>query len=531
MTRKEKRKKIIQKYLRWLPKRKINLSILGGVLFFFTTPPFNLWILGFFLFIPFFMIEEEEENWGKIFIYGWIFGLVMYFTSFFWLVDTIQIFGGLPYTASIFVYIFFCLIFALKYAFFFWIAKMFRTYGIPKFLSYGSALLIVEIFYPEIFPFYVGNSQLANYYFIQIIDAVGIKGMSFILVLCNSLIYDFIFARNRKIMLILASLVFMVYSYGIIRVIQIKEHQSKAPFLNIGIIQPDTPFITSITQTTLRMIDQTVLEQTRNLIEKAGEDKLDLIVWPESATPFQISEGAYADQFLLSEMKKIIEKEKVGFIFSEIDLDAYFKGKNLYSTATIMGTDGKKLDSYNKIYLLPFGEYLPLGGFFPSLYNLFPQVGKFQSGTEIKNFQFKGINLSPQICYEIINPDLVRKFVRKGGDVIINLTNDKWFGQTNASLYHLWLLVPRAIENRVPLVRATNSGISAVIDQTGEMIAGPTDIFVKDILSAKVFIVKRIFGLYSYIGDFLLIFIILFSLYLVYKDKYIYKTHLQFPKS
>lgn len=515
IIKKRKKKRSISKYFKWLPKKNLVLSLTSSALFFLTLPPFNLYFLGFIAFIPFFLIQEEEIKLYKFFRYGCVMGFALGFVSFFWLIETIQVFGNLPLFVSVLIFLLFCAFFSLKYGIFIWLANALQQYyRISTFLSYGGALILVELFFPELFPAHLGNTQAYHFYFIQVVDVIGVHGMSFIVISLNYFLYELFLNKNKKMLALIISLFFVIYSYGVIRVMQIQKFQKNSHSLKVGVIQPDTPFLWGISLKDLNSITQTVINLTQEAQNKMPQ--LDLIIWPESATPFDIT---YPNPFS-KPIVDFMQQQKTPFIFNESNFLAYKAGKPLHTMASYMDAQGKIKDHYHKIYLLPFGEYLPLSGIFPSLHKIFPQVGIFKAGNKIKNFNFQDkFLISPLICYEIIHADLVRKFIKNDGDLIVNLTNDKWFGESNASFLHLWLLYPRAIENRVPLIRATNSGSSAVIDQAGHFIAGPTPIFTKTSLAVKVPVVKKVFGLYTYLGEIPLYFILIYVLWLILRNR------------
>jgi len=140
-----------------------------------------------------------------------------------------------------------------------------------------------------------------------------------------------------------------------------------------------------------------------------------------------------------------------------------------YNTAVLLDEVGRVVDTYDKNYLLAFGEYIPFGDTFPELYNMFPS-GKFEAGTDVKVFDFKGFRLGVMVCYEDILPKFTRRLADKDPNVIINVTNDAWFGKNSEPYLHLALATFRSIENRVSLVRSTNTGVSAIVSPTGELV-------------------------------------------------------------
>jgi apolipoprotein N-acyltransferase len=139
----------------------------------------------------------------------------------------------------------------------------------------------------------------------------------------------------------------------------------------------------------------------------------------------------------------------------------------LYNTALLLGADGRVLGSYDKVHLLAFGEYLPFGELFPELYDALPQAGRFTPGEAAGVIPFRGHRLGLMICYEDILASFTADLARERPNIILNVTNDAWFGRTSEPHLHLALAVFRAVENRLVLVRSTNTGVSAVIEPTG----------------------------------------------------------------
>ena len=161
-------------------------------------------------------------------------------------------------------------------------------------------------------------------------------------------------------------------------------------------------------------------------------------------------------------------------------------GKSLLSNSVIMlspGTDA--VEVYDKIHLVPFGEYVPLGNLFPFIKKLVVAIGDFVHGKEITVMNAPFAKIGNLICYEIAFPGLVRKFVDKGANLIVTVTNDAWFGRTSAPYQHFSMAVFRAIENRVPVARSANTGISGFIDSRGRIIQ-KSDIFVKASLTNTI---------------------------------------------
>jgi len=143
----------------------------------------------------------------------------------------------------------------------------------------------------------------------------------------------------------------------------------------------------------------------------------------------------------------------------------------LYNTAILIDELGRVLGTYDKVFLLAFGEFMPFGDTFPWLYDAFPNAGRFTAGKEVKAFSWRGKTLGIMVCYEDIMAGFTSELAELDPNIIINVTNDAWFGRTSEPYLHLALSIFRAIENRRMLVRSTNTGVSALIDPTGRIVA------------------------------------------------------------
>jgi len=142
-----------------------------------------------------------------------------------------------------------------------------------------------------------------------------------------------------------------------------------------------------------------------------------------------------------------------------------------YNTAMLLDKEGRVMGSYDKTFLLAFGEFLPFGDIYPQLYEWIPQANHFYPGTSVDSFAFKGHQLGVMICYEDILPGFARKLAGKDPNVFINVTNDAWFGKTSEPYLHLALSIFRSVEHRLWLVRSTNTGVSAFVDAVGRIVA------------------------------------------------------------
>jgi apolipoprotein N-acyltransferase len=233
------------------------------------------------------------------------------------------------------------------------------------------------------------------------------------------------------------------------------------PSLKIGLVQAN--------------IDQSIKwdgsfqKETLNIYERlsfrVAEGKPDLIIWPETATPF-----FFQDEKAYQPMILDLPKKTNAFLLFGSPSYKIEKGKvNHFNSALMVSPSGELVGKYDKIHLVPYGEYVPLGEII-SLGSLGEGIGNFKPGKQIFNFSLPQGKFGVVICFEIIFPDLCRKFVKEGADFLVTLTNDAWFGRTSAPYQHLSMATFRAIENRVFVVRAANTGITGFIDPKGEIV-------------------------------------------------------------
>ena len=175
---------------------------------------------------------------------------------------------------------------------------------------------------------------------------------------------------------------------------------------------------------------------------------------------------------------------------------------SIFNSAYLIDPAGQVAGRYDKVHLVPFGEYVPLRSWLPFLGKMVPQAMDFSAGQTGQLLAMNGTRLGVQICYEAIFPSLCAAMVRQGGDVIINITNDAWFGKTAAPGQHFAMAVVRTVENRRSLVRAANTGISGYVDPAGRVLE-TSEIFETASLIRSVPLIQDRITFYSRHGDVL----------------------------
>ena len=194
----------------------------------------------------------------------------------------------------------------------------------------------------------------------------------------------------------------------------------------------------------------------------------DLLVWPESATPFFYQNGGTRAH----QVRSVARKQQAYLLFGS---PSYLRGESdddvaYLNSAYLLSPQAQLLGRSDKVHLVPFGEYVPLWGMFGLVEKLASGIGDFVPG-RLQPMALNGHQLGVLICYEAIFPELARKLVARGAQVLVNITNDAWFGDSAAPWQHLDMARMRAVENRVWLLRSANTGVSALIDPYGRVVA------------------------------------------------------------
>ncbi|MCX5719387.1 MAG: apolipoprotein N-acyltransferase, partial [Nitrospirae bacterium] len=235
-----------------------------------------------------------------------------------------------------------------------------------------------------------------------------------------------------------------------------------------------------------------------------------LIVWPETAVPYYFN----TDREHTKQLFDLQNQLNVSLLFGAVVVKENKEGRNpLTNSAVLLTKDGRVSYLYDKIHLVPFGEYVPLRKFLFFMDKLVAGVGDYVKGTYYLRAETSYGGFATLICYEIIFPGLVRKFYVKGGDFIVNITNDAWFGKTTGPYQHFSMAVFRAIENRKPLIRAANTGISGFIDSNGR-IHSKTSLFQTAVL-IQDFKTDSTKSFYTKYGDLFSFLCIVFSILMI----------------
>jgi apolipoprotein N-acyltransferase len=454
-----------------LPPRRqaYGLAVLGGALYFLGWAGFGLWPLSLLCLVPLWGALELGlvRTWRHTLAVGWLYGTVTCAGGYHWLVEFLAVFSGYGYAASALFWLVFSAYLGFNFAVYGLIYRALRLRGWNTSIVAIPVLILIEWLYPSLFPTYLSNSLQHQIAVVQIADLGGPMLVTVVMALVNLSIYEAWVWRARRRRapklvwgLTVAALIFTLI-YGTVRIPQVEAQMGAAPVLRLGIVQVNMGIFEKRTEALEG--HRRHLEQSRQL-EEAGE--LDLIVWPESAfvggLPRRLPTNA-------SQVRRDIETP---LLFGGVSTELVDGKRRIYNTVFLADEDGMVQSTYDKTYLLMFGEYLPLGDTFPLLYELSPNSGRFTAGSHVRPITLGDWRISTPVCYEDVLTRFTRKMVREAKPhILINLTNDAWFGDTQEPAIHLVLSQYRAIEHRRYMVRATNSGISAVVDPLGRVVA------------------------------------------------------------
>jgi apolipoprotein N-acyltransferase len=244
-----------------------------------------------------------------------------------------------------------------------------------------------------------------------------------------------------------------------------------------------------------------------NLTRTALDFRPGLIVWPETALPFFFQDNVNFSPRVLS----LAMESDAPLIFGSPAYKMVSGITRYYNRAYLLTPDDQPIKYYDKVHLVPFGEYVPFGSFLSFVSRLVPAAGDFDVGDKVTPLKHEGLSAGILICFEVIFPELARAHARKGANILVNLTNDAWFGMTSAPYQHLSMAVFRSVENRLPIIRAANTGFSAFISPRGEILA-QSDLFTKAVLKAPVDISESTLTFYARYGDLFAILLLFMSL-------------------
>jgi len=426
----------------------IFLPFLSAIMLTLASPGLDLWILSFISFIPiFFSLEEKKYFFAKTLT----FSITYYFLNLSWINSSVSHFGGAPLIVGILAILglsFYMSIYLILY--------LYLHLKTDKIFISALVFVVIEILRSKIFTGFpwlnLGLLPYKSAFFTNIYSIFGEYGVSLIIILVNLSLYRSLSQKNTRKLIPAGIIILLILVSNIIKP-EIKYNKS----LHLSVIQPAY----KQEEKWLPVKREEIKNLVISMIEIASESKSDLILLPESVFPFFIQ----ADNATFNYITKTSLKKDI--LLGNIRYDEKL---NYYNSAFFFSKGNYQY--YDKIHLVPFGEYFPLKIITaPISRYFFGDAKDFSSGTTHKIFTSNGIKILPLICYESAFYNIIfNVFKDNSPDIIAILSNDSWFGDTLGRNQHLAIDMVRAKEFMRPVIRATQSGISTYINEKGQII-------------------------------------------------------------
>lgn len=482
---------------RWADGRLMTafFPILSGLLIVGAFPPFSLYLLVSFCLVPLLIGVAGKDVRNGMYC-GFITGFVSFYGILWWLAPTISRYGNLPPWFSWPVIGLFVAYLAIYPAVWAggaaWVVKRSPVVGSIALLP--AAWTLLEWVREHLFSGFpwanLAYSIAGSPSLIQTADLWGHFGISYLIVLVNVLVWIAVSAlkpsRRPYPFLVIVLGFLLLELYGHYRIRSVMEADASFPVLAVSAIQGDVP--QDIKWDPAFQAETIAIYQdlSREAAIKSGlggkNQGHHLLVWPETAIPFYFQD----DGPLRAKIFDIARDLDAMILFGSLAYEAWSDKGFFYNSAFLIGPDGSIAGRYDKVHLVPFGEYLPLGPLSAWAKDLLPIAGEFHKGSSSSPLTWGGdVKVGCLICFESIFPDRARELVRKGADIIAVITNDAWFGHTGAPYQHEDMAVFRAVETRRWVVRSANTGVSSIISPWGERIAR-TRIFERTSVSGEV---------------------------------------------
>lgn len=460
----------------------------------------------------------------KSFLLGYCAGFVFWAVTIYWLINV-----TVPGAIILVLYL------ALYSGVFAFLISRFLYFSPPAFLLVAASLWsILEYIRSYLFTGFswalLGYSQCFNLPVIQIADITGAWGVSFLVMMVNAAAYSLLAAcrlplvksRNKnqnkcqsglfaadselqrtkqsyRSYFLVAVVLILTLSYGYYKLYNASTQSASFVPFKLTVVQGNIPQELKWDPD----CSDFILNRYLRLTNQAAAASPDLIIWPEAASPAVLGEDKQIFERIFSLSKGIKAPLLIGAVTNE---------KGSYFNSAILISSGEISARYDKLHLVPFGEYIPLKGVFTFLEDIVP-IGDIERGQEytIFNGGEESEKFSVLICFEDLFPRISREFVRRGARFLVNITNDAWYKETPAAHQHFQASVFRAVENRVFLVRAANTGVSGFIGPEGRVISLVQDkngrqIFNSGIATERLLLRESGLSFYTRLGDVFIVF-------------------------
>lgn len=447
-----------------------TVATVSGALLILSFPDFDLWPLAWLALVPLFLVVARHPQPGRAFFLGWLSGAIFFYGSCYWLTYSMVHFGGLsPWFAFALLIPGALLLGIFPAVLAAGLARAISSWGLP-------ALLLAPLLWPALewarllttgqLWNALGYSQAYHITLIQPASWGGVYAVSFLIVAVNTAITFTLLKRNLKALIITGAGILFVASVLLVanRSSPSKELTFAEPASAVVVaLQPNVPMDLVKSNEDMRKLTVRHFEMSESALRALEQDgRPRLVIWPESPMNFAYG-GDNQLRGLLTNFAKAYDTSVL------LNSQEVAPNDGIYNSAVLINQQGGLVAQYDKIRLLPFGEYVPLPEWVPGAGLIRGIVGDFTPGTNYGLMPVGDVRAGVFICIESAYPSIARRFTVEGADVLINISNDGYLGPTAVMRQHLANAVFRAVENGRPLLRVTNTGITAYITPRGEV--------------------------------------------------------------
>jgi apolipoprotein N-acyltransferase len=473
-----------------IPARAWLLAAVSAGLQILVFPKPNFFFLAWFSFVPLLyallrgrggegeLLDSEGRSLRpftlpQAFVIAWSCGVLWYIGTCYWIYPVMHGYGNLGVIPAVFIMLGYCLIMGMHHGVFGALVVLMSRRSV---LGNRCPLLLAPFFWVALELFRdrvigvpwepLGNSQVDNIPFARMTTFTGVYGLSFAIMLVNCAFAGglLLFGNRRKTLVLSAAGAAAALQVGVFLVPSAASADHHAV-----LVQANAPILNTAWPEQLYESTMSELAQVSTQIpapNPPGEPGL--IVFPESPAPFVVTEPRF-----LAWVGKIARETNSYVIIGSLGFSETRDSQGrpqLLNSALVVDPQGHAIGRYDKIHLVPFGEYVPFKSLLFFADKLTREVGDFARGKERKVFDLSGSRAGVVICYESIFPDEVREFAANGAQVLVNISDDGWYGETGAPFQHLQMARMRAIENQRWILVSTNNGVTASIDPYGRVI-------------------------------------------------------------
>ena len=456
-----------------------GLALASAVLLIVAFPDFELWPLAWVALVPLMLAVRTTARPARAFFLGLLCGTVFFYGSCYWLTYSMIHFGGIPAPIAYALLIpgaivmgLFPALFALVLAF---VVRRFASLAFicAPVIWVGTEWLRLQTT-GQLWNA-LGYSQAYQPALIQAARWGGVYATSLIVVAVNAAVVLLVLRKKPNVIagLVLTIVFALIIVLGFATRPEAESFSDPKADIGVVAVQPNVPMDLEKPLDQMRMLTDEHFSTSEAALGTLPADKPRLVIWPES--PMNFTYGT--DTQLQERLAAFARSHHVSLIFNSQEAAP---NEGLYNSALLVNEEGRLIAQYDKIRLLPFGEYDPLPRWFPGAGLITAIVGDFTPGTNYRQMEIGPVRAGVFICIESAYPNIARRYAHDGSNVLINISNDGYLGPTAVMRQHLANTVFRAVENGRPLLRVTNTGITAAITSRGEVV-DPTQGFEKDV--------------------------------------------------